>query len=132
MYTIQYFIDKFSAIPEDKWCSYTQQDNQGRRCAIGHCLPTKERRMLKSGDYLFPEDGSATEEGKALNILSLQCLGTYIAMINNGNDHRFQQPTEKQRVLAAFQYAKEQEAQKVIDKALCEPEEEDIEIEVEA
>lgn len=34
-YNVEYFIAKFEAIPEDKWCVNTQEDEKGRRCAAG-------------------------------------------------------------------------------------------------
>lgn len=35
-YNIQYFIDKFEAIPEENWCTGTLKDGN-RLCAFGHC-----------------------------------------------------------------------------------------------
>lgn len=35
-YTIQYFIDKFEAIPEEKWITGVTKDVFGNCCAIGH------------------------------------------------------------------------------------------------
>lgn len=37
MYTIQYFIDKFKAIPEEQWTRGQLTDANGRHCALGHC-----------------------------------------------------------------------------------------------
>ncbi len=36
-YDIDYFIEKFSAIPDDKWGKYNLRNNAGQRCALGHC-----------------------------------------------------------------------------------------------
>jgi len=36
-YTLEYFIAKFEAIPEDKWTTATTGDSEGRHCAMGHC-----------------------------------------------------------------------------------------------
>ena len=35
-YTLEYFRDKFQAIPENKWTRLVLNDS-GRSCAIGHC-----------------------------------------------------------------------------------------------
>ena len=118
MYTIQYFIDKFSAIPEELWCSDIQQNDRGQRCAYGHCRPVEELEMGAGND------GEYTGEMRGLGSMSIEYFGNsmHMAHINNGTHPRFQQPTEKQRVLAALQWCKEQEAQKIIDKALSQEE----------
>ena len=36
-YNAQHFIDKFTAIPEEKWCIKMFTDEHGRHCAAGHC-----------------------------------------------------------------------------------------------
>jgi hypothetical protein len=36
-YTVDYFIKKFEAIPEERWISHAVGDGRGRHDAIGHC-----------------------------------------------------------------------------------------------
>lgn len=36
-YDVEFFINKFEAIPEDKWCTHRFGDGEGRHCALGHC-----------------------------------------------------------------------------------------------
>lgn len=36
-YTVDYFINKFKAIPRNRWCTGSLVDTEGRRCALGHC-----------------------------------------------------------------------------------------------
>lgn len=36
-YTVDYFIKKFEAIPEDKWAVQHLVTSSGARCAMGHC-----------------------------------------------------------------------------------------------
>lgn len=36
-YTLEYFINKFESIPEEKWTTGTTGDSEGRHCAMGHC-----------------------------------------------------------------------------------------------
>lgn len=54
MYTKEYFIKKFEAIPEEKWTKSTLCDGQGAYCALGHC----------GMDHLHR--GSITDEARAL------------------------------------------------------------------
>jgi hypothetical protein len=38
MYTIQYFIDKFEAIPKEKWITgYLHLSDRDQHCMLGHC-----------------------------------------------------------------------------------------------
>jgi hypothetical protein len=58
MYTVDYFIEKFSAIPEEKWGKHTiDPDYFGKCCVLGHVGTT---RLDDLGGYKL------TEEGKAL------------------------------------------------------------------
>jgi hypothetical protein len=92
-YNVDYFIRKFSAIPEYKWFVGDYSDGHlidPKCCARGHC---GKRRF-----------GVVCEEDDALlklfdfNLLNRQC----IAHINDGRDKNYPQPTPKQRILAAL------------------------------
>lgn len=39
-YDVDYFIKKFEAIPDSKWCVGNLEDRQCRHCALGHCGET--------------------------------------------------------------------------------------------
>lgn len=60
-YTINYFIRKFEAIPDNRWCTgafYNKDTNS--YCALGHCGGTTEKAYTVEGselDYLFKEYG---------------------------------------------------------------------------
>lgn len=63
MYNVDYFIDKFEAIPKDNWC--TDLFNfAGASCALGHCgakenaLDTEESTALW---ILFDTDSPVTD-----------------------------------------------------------------------
>lgn len=70
-YTVDYFIDKFSKIPKNKWFSgrYQNPCNELQKCALGHCgitddnLETDEAnnlaRVLNCGNISSINDGSA-------------------------------------------------------------------------
>lgn len=93
MYTVDYFINKFEAIPEEQWCVGTTEDDNGRHCAWGHIV----RPKCRIADYL--------NESRALMILlrdaGLDDCGDP-SSINNGWHDSYRQPTPKQRILAAL------------------------------
>lgn len=99
IYDVKYFFNKFSAIPEERWTTYSQFRN-GKSCAFGHC----------SGGELGA--GHTSIEGRALAQLfvdgGITCffpdgsLDYAVAPINNGDDKRYQQSTPKQRIIAAL------------------------------
>lgn len=50
-FTLDYFINKFEALPRNKWCEGTLTNAFGQHCALGHCgavwrEPTKESLAL--------------------------------------------------------------------------------------
>lgn len=68
MYNIQYFIDKFSAIPEEKWiCGHLGNATIGR-CAYGHCggYYTAEAKAL-SHIFIPLKEGHGTDGGIRIN-----------------------------------------------------------------
>lgn len=82
-YDVDYFIEKFKAIPEELWCvgSYSIRE---QHCALGYC-----------GE----QAGSRTEEGKSLSIITENAVSS----INDNLDNRYRQSTPKQRILAALE-----------------------------
>lgn len=89
-YTVDYFIKKFEKIPEWKWAENTFH-HEGRSCALGHCG--------------WRRDDTSDIEGKHLVEL-FDLLKTNAPAINDGNNLNYQQPTPKQRVLAALRDVK--------------------------
>lgn len=115
IYDVNYFIAKFEAIPE-KEIGYSQDTG----CAYGQCSPNRMR-------------GHLTQEGIALTNLmqSIKGLTPIInatwtpyestpARINNGDVAQYQQPTPKQRILAALYDIKamQQPKEKVVYKTV--------------
>lgn len=94
-YDVDYFINKFEAIPEDKWCTGNYIDKAGNHCALGHC---GERAVL----------GGLTEEAKALSGLFTQ-IDDEPAGVNDGHSDAYNQPTPKQRILSALRDIKAKE-----------------------
>lgn len=106
IYDVDYFINKFEAIPENMWLIGAQGYNRIEHCALGHC---------KSNDgYYGNSYPSNSIEAKTLEYLFFNagiysCLmtksnrnGWNIADVNNGDNPNYQQPTPKQRILAAL------------------------------
>lgn len=99
-YDHDFFLRKFSAIPDEQWCTCARTNYLGQHCAIGH---TERNRH-------------ETKETAALNVALLPIRGTKsimlheagwtVANINNGDDARYQQSTPKARILAALRDAK--------------------------
>lgn len=87
-YNVDFFIDKFSKIPERKWIigSYGSNDD-GPHCAYGHC---------GARDIPF----YIGNEAMALAKLFVGKLQPH--EVNDGKDPVYQQPTPKERILAAL------------------------------
>lgn len=85
-YDVDYFIAKFEAIPDERWCVYDYR-NGPQRCARGHCGQTSFRD---------------TPESTALGELFDNNIGDGPSMVNDGNVEEYQQPTPKARILAAL------------------------------
>lgn len=87
-YNVEYFIAKFEAIPEDKWCVMKLEIGD-KHCALGHC------GVLKMGVQL-------QGEGSAIVSLIYNSLGYGIFQINDYKTNQYPQKSPKQRILAAL------------------------------
>jgi hypothetical protein len=90
-YDVDFFIRKFEAIPDEKWCvgNYVRPD--GRRCAYGHCGASSGHEIADN------------KECRALG----QILSGQVEEINNGNYEDRTGP--RARILAALQDVKAKE-----------------------
>ena len=129
-YTIDYFINKFEAIPEDEFCVGHFKSEDGRRCFLGHTMSTEMiYKVLSAGgddtgctNYQFTEYELKHKmaETKALCVLIAdgrkdKGAGSHRAiLINNGKHPDYQQPTPKQRVLAALRDLKSKQVKERI------------------
>jgi hypothetical protein len=108
-YTVDYFIKKFEAIPKNRIISGSQGEN-GYHCAVGWCKNIR-------GEYgncspTFKGHRCFSPEAHALYLLfkgagiygitSTADSGWNVADVNNGDNPKYQQPTPKQRILAAL------------------------------
>lgn len=93
-YTVDYFIDFFSAIPGNQWTIQKYTDNQGRHCAYGHCgignIPPTEQDAMKYRDLK--------------QIFS--SVGLNVTDVNDGRGE-FQEVTPKGRILGVLQRIQE-------------------------
>lgn len=86
------FIDFFSAIPEERWCTGTYEID-GRQCAWNF-LRYKEQfnRMIPLINLIAEKNGHPT------SLIGIPLL----PLINDGKAKCYPQPTPKQRILAAL------------------------------
>lgn len=107
-YTVDYFIGKFEAIPEDQWAVDTF-NRGGRKCVNGHCgaryahiVQEQTGEVAGLQRVMFPlcKDVKMIMDIKEYEIATRYSITA--ARINNGTDDRYQQATPKQRILAAL------------------------------
>lgn len=98
-YTVDYFINKFEAIPETRWVTMAYINEYGC-CAMGHCGAQN--------------DDCLTEESRALKMLF--AVPYAVQHINDGRFSQYQQPTPKQRILAALYDIKKLQSPEVKEK----------------
>lgn len=99
MYTVDYFIKKFKAIPESLWAVGTRQTN-GKRCALGWCYPTDK----EAEDSMWCTKTGSFEEKCLRTVMSplFPDKWTGVGTINNGLHPNYQQDSAKKRILAAL------------------------------
>jgi len=90
VYDVDYFLTKFSAIPDEQWC-VGEFAWDGMKCALGHC-----------GEVV---PFATTAESQALRWL----FDVSVIAVNDGKDPRYKQPTPKARILAALRDLQEKQ-----------------------
>ena len=98
-YDVEFFIKYFEAIQEYKWCKNIIMNEKGQKCAIGHCLYKPNAKPVY---YVIELKNSPLNIFGEDMIKALIDILPSIAEINDGNSKNYQQPTPKQRVLAAL------------------------------
>lgn len=92
IYDVDYFIKKFTAIPEEDWAveEFVTKDN--KRCVLGHCGVTDDADVL-------------TVEAIVLSRLIYSNFDVLTVDINDGNrnDTEYLGNTPKKRILAALE-----------------------------
>lgn len=87
-FTVDYFIKKFEAIPEDKWLDDGDYSNAygTKFCAFGHC-----GRLTDQWN----------DEAAALQKI-IKSAGLHVISLNDKGGGKYNQPTPKKRILAAL------------------------------
>lgn len=114
-YTVDYFIKKFEAIPEEMWISGIFFQN-GKSCANDHC---GMRLNLLEQEIITTEAQGLQKVFSALPINVTDPSYGYsekAVHVNNGWSNEYKQPTPKQRILAALYDIKKMQS-KDIDTA---------------
>lgn len=110
MYTVDYFIKKFEAIPEDKWieAAFVRGD---KYCANGHCgvnaNANRTKEALALADILLPLEKTNWPRYNGDKIFEVT------ANINDGLCREYKQKTPKQRILAALYDIKKMQAKDI-------------------
>lgn len=100
-FTVDYFIKKIEAIPEDKWCEgVLYKDN--KCCASGHCGLKKEE--VNDDGQLISTDNNEFLSLARLLISVTKHYDLYEAVwnLNDGFVSKYDQNHPKQRVLSAL------------------------------
>lgn len=98
IYDVDYFINKFQSIPEELWLVRKFSDGD-KGCVNNHCLRNGDdefhalSKIFNSNANLFN-----TTDNYGLS----KCDFVIQQCVNNGDDSNYQQPTAKQRILAAL------------------------------
>lgn len=105
IYDVDYFIRKFEAIPEAKWCT-GEFINADARCANGHCLAYRmgidNNPELVGLIAVFDQTALHNWNNAELIKISFPHYSHKASCINDGMTSEYQQPTPKQRILAAL------------------------------
>ncbi len=108
IYDVDYFIAKFTAIPEERWCigRLTKLHLVEQHCAFGHC-----EHKHDSLDDIQQEEGT---EARALSDLMFRHYHVMGWQINDQGETIyggpvFDQPSPKRRILAALENIKKKQ-----------------------
>jgi hypothetical protein len=128
-YDVDYFINKFQAIPEDKWIRLRlYHEDTGACCANGHCGVRAEGHITEE----YPEEAKELQKVLAplpvhyTNGDPIEDAGNYskkAAYINNGIAKEYIQETPKQRILAALYDIKKMQSKDIDTGGKAEPKE---------
>lgn len=94
IYDVDYFLNKFDAIPEELWTTgtYTRYEEFVRHCALGHCGA--------NGFQVY------STEAEALSALIFDNLEIHVVDVNDGELLSYEkldlEETPKQRIMSAL------------------------------
>lgn len=115
-YDVDYFIDKFSKIPEDKWCVSMRFRSDGKSCAFGHCN-LQPNEMVGEGDNVKFTNKEAASLASLIDMVAHKSNPyNTVYYVNDGLTHKYQQSTPKIRILAALYDVKKMQEKEVKEK----------------
>jgi hypothetical protein len=120
MYDVDYFIKKFEAIPEELFCIGAFKDG-AKRCTNGHCGMLSEFEVTPELEQLKRLLAVIPLHEKYVPCEIPDREGSYslrAACINDGRALEYQQPTPKQRILAALHDIKKLQNKEWVDKTI--------------
>lgn len=117
-YDVDYFLRKFKKIPEEKWCTFSFVNGKSR-CVNGHCGITNMLANLTEESIALQKTFSVLSITSGMKIINDGLLSDdyslKAAYINNGESDQYQQPTPKQRILAALQDIKKLQGEAIAE-----------------
>lgn len=119
MFTLDYFIEKFKSIPDNRWNVGHQIGSDGTHCALGHCGESFGTEQVALSDVLESIYVKVIKKVTNNNydvgdIFNNSCFDK-VAAINNGETEQYQQSTPKERILAALYDVKKMQQPKYED-----------------
>lgn len=119
MFSLDYFIEKFKSIPDNRWNVGHQIKDDGTHCALGHCGESYGPEQMALSDILGNIRVKIAKKvtNNVYNVgevIDFSYLGK-IAAINNGETEEYQQSTPKERILAALYDVKKMQQPKYED-----------------
>lgn len=112
-YNVDYFINKFEAIPESHFTTHLFENQDGQKCVVAHCGVFHLHTVTPEGIALKQVFDSLPITGKRIGTLIVHQHLTFpykASCINDGLTKEYRQATPKQRVLAALHDIKAMEA----------------------
>ena len=99
---INFFIDMFSAIPDENWNTdggyYKREDEtKSCACALGHCMNLDRNNWNDSGPFFNHRSVTAAKLRELFNN-----EGSIVTYINDYKSEAYPQETPKLRILAAL------------------------------
>ncbi len=99
-YDVDYYINKFSAIPSRKWTTGDFNNDKGRKCALGHCqVGMRDNWSPEANQLNLMFRDAFWYEGVVLNVLTEINDGTVEGSLSLGKH-------PKTRILAALELIK--------------------------
>lgn len=89
-YNVDYYIEKYEAIPDEEWCVGAYEGPNESHCALGFCGVNYGNQFM------------GTLESNILSRIIRKVTNETVDRLNDGADWRYQQATPKQRILAAL------------------------------